>query len=268
VIDSLVTMALPTLPTLVYEVLWERLGLGPMPFPLVVGRHGRDDAERRECRVRAHRWLTSNSLGDADNLDGALVQALRAMDDRGLALSLLYSDNAGQVAIGSFPQDTGRALRVVVRNGTVELGWMNATRIAEGMLEVLPDAQPGVGRPLRVTELALVRSGRRWRRSGLLGDGKRSLIEDGVDRDGAEWFLSVLSRASAIGQASAARPGVAGNVRTAVRPLSFVDTDGGRYAVVRSYGSVTLMPVDGATLAARIRGFAYDGFVESRPGRR
>ncbi len=260
---SLVTMGLPTLPVLVYEVLWERLGLGPMPFPLVVRRHGRDDAERRECRARAHRWLTSNSLGDVDNLDGDLLQALRAVDDRDFALSLLYSDATGQTRIGCFPQPTGRALRMVLRNETVELGWMNAKRMAEGMLEVLPDVPPGAGRPLRVAELALARSGRMWRRSGRLGDGTRSLIEHGVDPDGAERFLRVLSGASAIGQASAVRSGTAGEVLTAVRPLSFVDTGGGRYVVMRSYGSVTLMPADSVTLAARIKGLAHDDFIES-----
>ncbi|MFD5095139.1 ESX secretion-associated protein EspG [Amycolatopsis thailandensis] len=260
-------MTLPALPALVYEVLWERLGLGPMPSPLVVRRHGGDDAERQEFRARAHRWLTSNSLGDANNLDGDLVQALRAMDERDLALSLSYRHPAGRVAVGCFPQSTGRALRVMMRDETVELGWMNAQRMAEGMLEALPDAQPGTGRPLRVNELALIRSGRTWRRSGLLSDGKRSLIEHGVAPEGAEWFLRVLSRARVTGQASAERSGVAGKTLTAVRPLSFVDSDDGRYVVVRSYGSVTLMPADSATLAARIKGLAHDDFVESHPPR-
>ncbi|MEV7549384.1 ESX secretion-associated protein EspG [Amycolatopsis sp. NPDC089917] len=258
-------MTLPTLPVLVYEVLWERLGLGPMPSPLVVRRHGRDDEERREFRARAHRWLTSNSLGDADNLDGDVLQALRAMDDRDLGLSVRYNDSAGRVAIGCFPQHTGRALRVVMRNETVELGWMNATRMAEGMLEALPVTQPGIGRPLRVNELAFLRSGRAWRRSGLLSDGKRSLTEHGVNPEGAEWFLRVLSRAKAVGQASAERSGAAGKMLTTIRPLSFVDSADGRYVVVRSYGSVTLLPADGATLKARIGGLADDDFVESRP---
>ncbi|GAB3727832.1 hypothetical protein GCM10027598_47900 [Amycolatopsis oliviviridis] len=260
-------MALPALPVLVYEVVWERLGLGPMPSPLAVRRHGRDDAERRECQARAHRWLTSNSLGDAGNLDGDLVQAFRAMDDRDLALSLRYNDSTGRTAIGCFPQPTGRALRVMMRDETVQLGWMNATRMAEGMLEVLPDPPPGTGRPLRVNELALIRSGRAWRRSGLLGAGKRSLIEHGVDPGGAEWFLRVLSRAKATGQASAARSGVSGKELTTSRSLSFVDSNDGRYVVVRSYGSVTLMPADGATLAALIKGLADDDFIESRPAR-
>ncbi|MFC3453351.1 ESX secretion-associated protein EspG [Amycolatopsis speibonae] len=260
-------MTLPTLPVLVYEVLWERLGLGPMPSPLVVSRHGRDDEERRECLDRAHRWLTSNSLGDAGNLDGDLVQALRAMDDRDLVLSLRYDDAYGRMAIGCFPQPSGRALRVIVRNETVELGWLNATRMAEGMLEALPEVQPGSGRPLRVTELALNRSGRMWQRSGLLSDGTRSLIGYGVAPDSAERLLRVLSRARATGQATAARSGVAGNTLTAIRPLSFVDSADGRYVVVRSYGSVTLMPADNAALAARIRGLANDDFIESRPPR-
>ncbi|WP_245191829.1 ESX secretion-associated protein EspG [Amycolatopsis azurea] len=263
---SPVTMTLPALPVLVYEVLWERLGLGPMPSPLAVRRHGRDDVEREERRARAHRWLTSNSLGDADNLDGDVLQALRAMDDRDLALSLRYSDSAGQVAIGCFPQPTGRALRVIVHDQTVDLGWMNATRMAEGMLEVLPDAQPGIGRPLRVGELALIRAGRAWRRSGLLSAGKRSLIEHGVDPEGAEWFLRVLSRARATGKASAARSGVDGKELPAGRPLSFVDSFDGRYVAVRSYGSVTLMPADGATLKSLI-GALVDDFIESRPAR-
>ncbi len=266
-IRSSVTMALPALPALVYEVLWERLRLGPMPSPLVVRRHGGDESEREECRARAHRWLTSNSLGDADNLDGDLLQALRAMDDRDLALSVRYRDSAGQVSIGCFPQPTGRALRVVLRDETVELGWMNAKKMAEGMLEAVPDAQPGTGRPLRVSELALTRSRRAWRRSGLLSAGKRSLIEHGVAPDGAEWFLRVLARARATGQVSAARPGVAGKALTAVRPLSFVDSSDGRYVVMRSYGSVTLMPADDATLTARIKGLADDDFIESRYAR-
>ncbi|WET82437.1 ESX secretion-associated protein EspG [Amycolatopsis sp. QT-25] len=260
-----VTMTLPVLPALVFDVVWERLGLGPMPSPLGVRRHGRDDAEREERRARANRWLTSNGLGDAGTLDDDLRDAFRAMDDRGLSLSLRYSDSAGEVAIGCFPQLTGRALRVIVRDETVELGWLNAKRMAEGMLEALPDGRPGSGRPVRVGELAVVRSGRAWRRSGLLSAGKRSLIEHGVDPEGAEWFLRVLSRARAIGQASAERLGTAGKVLSCARPLSFVDSVDGRYVVLRSYGSVTLMPAGGASLAARIKGLAHDDFLESRP---
>lgn len=245
-----ITMRLPSIPVLVYEVLWERLGLGAMPFPLAVLQHGRDRSERAEYRARADEWLSFNGLGGTTQVDGALSQALRSMATADVVLSLLYSDIGGHTRVGCFPTPGGRALRVILRDGTLEMGWMNARRLAVGALETVPSLDPGTGRPLWIPGLALNQAGRIWRTTGKLSHAVHHLTRRGTDRGSAERFLTLYSTAHAIGQACALRH--SRSPLTSTEQTTFLDTPEGRYLISHTAGCLTLVPADHRMMTARM----------------
>lgn len=257
-----ITMRVPSIPTLVYEVLWERLDLGAMPYPLAVLQHGRDRAERAGYRAQADEWLSYNGLGGPNQVDGALSQALHSMATADVVLSLLYSDIGGHTRVGCFPTPGGRALRVILRDDTLEMGWLNARRLADSALETVPRLDPGTGRPLWIPELALNQAGGIWRTTGKLTHAIRHLTGRGTDRESAERFLTLYSTAHAIGQAGALRhPGQALSTLTSADQITFLDTREGRYLIAHTAGSLTFVPADHAMTTARMTQLLTANFV-------
>ncbi|GGM52661.1 hypothetical protein GCM10012275_24560 [Longimycelium tulufanense] len=253
-------MTLPRIPTLVYEVLWERLDLGVMPFPLVVFQHGRDDRERSIFKQRAYEWLQGQGLGDEMRLDTELDTALRTMANFDVELTLFYSDQEGQTRIGCFAAG-GRALRVVLRGDEIDLAWTRTTHMAASALELLPAYGPGWTQSLRVPGTALEHAGKAWHESGMRTEAVRMLAESGADPRQADRFLQLYSTAHAIGQASALRPGPRRDRwLTADSPLTFIDTDTGRYAITQQGGWLTLAPADSRGMLSRLAGLLASGF--------
>lgn len=261
-----ITMRLPSIPALVYEVLWDRLDLGAMPFPVAVLQHGRDRPERAGYRAQADEWLSFNGLGSTNQVDGALSQALCSTATADVVLSLLYSDIGGHTRVGCFPTPGGRALRVILRDDTVEMGWMNARRLADGALETVPRLDPGTGRPLWIPEPALSQAGRIWRTTGKLSHAVRHLARRGTDRASAERFLTLYSTAHAIGQACALRHAHSAlPTLTSTEQTTFLDTREGRYLISHTAGCLTLVPADHRMMTARMTQLLMGDF---RPRRR
>lgn len=209
---TVVTMPLPTLPSGAFAALWDHLGLGEPPFPVT-------------------------ATGDVPAYDHELEEALRLLATEP-GFHAHYTDITGRTDMAFCRTPSGRALRAVLRGNEVTLGWLHARRVAEGVLELLPDAGPGLGRPFQVPDHAIAAALRAWRSRGLRADGVRSLLTAGVSHDRAERVLSVLGEAHGTGHAG----------------FAFADAPTGRYAVVRSYGAHVIVPLDRTAMAARIAG--------------
>lgn len=207
---TVVTMPLPTLPSGAFAALWADLDLGEPPFPVT-------------------------ATGDAPAYDHELEEALRVLA-AGPDLRAHYADDGGRTEMAFCRTPSGRALRAVLRGGEVALGWLHSRRVADGVLELLPDADPGVGRPFQVPDHTIAAALRSWRSHGLRADGVRTLLAAGISHDRAERVLSVLGEAHGAGHAG----------------FAFADTPTGRYAVLRSYGSHVIVPLDRTAMAARI----------------
>lgn len=256
-------MRLPAIPAPVYPVLWERLDLGPMPFPLALRTQRRTGAAQRE---EAADWLTGNALGDSDHLDFGLVQALRAMAGVELVTFALYSDASGQTRVGCFPTASGRALRATLRGGMLELGWMHARRVADGTLDVLPNGGPGQGRPMWLDGTAMTLAMVAWRRIGRRSEAVKALTRGGIPPGEAERLLGRVAGAYGIGRISAIRRRAGrGDASVAAYPVTFVDGHEGRYVIASRYRSHALLPACEATMQARINALPDGPFVP--PGR-
>ena len=207
---TVVTMPLPTLPSEAFAALWAHLDLGEPPFPIA-------------------------ATGDVPAYDHELEEALRLLaTDPGFRAH--YTDAAGRTEMAFCRTPSGRALRAVLRGGEVTLGWLHARRVAQGVLELLPDAEPGVGRPFQVPDHTVAAALRSWRSHGLRADGVRRLLAAGISHDRAERLLSILGEAHGTGHAG----------------FAFADTPTGRDAVLRSYGTHVIVPLDRTAMAARI----------------
>ncbi|GAA3993415.1 hypothetical protein GCM10022247_10960 [Allokutzneria multivorans] len=231
-------------PAVVYEVWWERLGLGVMPFPLVVFQHGADSDERGRARAWAEGWVAWHGLGDE------LAEALRVVADHDIELALVHTDREGQNRIGCFRK--GRSvLRVVLHGDSVELAWLADTSLPSAAVGALPVRGAGRGQSAQVPVEALTKCGDDWKRSGLISDGVAALIDVGADRLQAQRFLTVYSAADAMGQASAVQPRQGRSAALSTDPLSWLDTGEGRYVTTVNGGQVTLAPVSAAALGTR-----------------
>ncbi|MCP3801695.1 ESX secretion-associated protein EspG [Allokutzneria sp. A3M-2-11 16] len=239
-------------PAVVYEVCWERLGLGMMPYPLVVVQHGVDDEGRAHAKAWAAEWLARHRLGDAVRIDDALSGALHAIAHANSELAVLYADQAGQTRIGSFLH--GRAcLRAVWRGDTIDLTWLDRDDHARGVVEALPQCRPGRGQPGQVPAAALEQAGTAWADRGAITAAEDSLVAAGAERAQARRFLVAYSATTAMGQATALRPQPHKENRAIARsPVTFLDTPDGRYSITERSNWLTLSPVDQNLLATRL----------------
>lgn len=237
---SLINMALPAIPAHVFDVLWQRHRLPGPPFPVAVSPPANGQAQ-------AVRWLLLNRLGDADRTDGDLTLALLTLGESTSGLWVRYADVRGLTTVGCYRTESGRALRVVQRCGTVEIGWCHARRMAEAAFDVLPKPAVGSGRPVQVPSLALTRAGELWRRTGSLGQATQRLA-GAAGAVNAERFLQLYTSAAGIGQVGT----LCGGAPASKPPLTFLDTPDGRFAVAHNYGWVILVPADHTVIAARV----------------
>lgn len=237
---ALINMALPAIPAPVFDVLWRRHRLPGPPFPIAV----HPDANGQSQAVR---WLLLNRLGDADRTDSELTLALYTLGESTSGLWLRYAGLRGPTTVGCYRTESGRALRVVQRCGTVEIGWCHARRMTEAAFDVLPEPASESGRPVQVPLLALIRAGELWRRTGSLGHAT-DLLANAAGAVNAERFLQLYTSATGIGQVGA----LSGGAPAPSPPLTFLDTPDGRVAVAHNHGWVILVPADHTVMSARV----------------
>ncbi|SDN61610.1 ESX secretion-associated protein EspG [Allokutzneria albata] len=239
-------------PAVVYEVCWERLGLGMMPYPLVVLQHGVDDEGRAHAKAWAAEWLAQHGLGDAVRVADALSEALHAIAGASSELAVLYADQSGQTRIGSFLHGR-RCLRAVWRGDAIELSWMDRNDHARSVVAALPQCGPGRGQPGQVPAAALEQAGTAWADRGAITAAEDQLVAAGAERAQARRFLATYSATTAMGQATALRPQPHKENKAIARsPVTFLDTPDGRYSIVERSNWLTLSPVSQSLMTTRL----------------
>ncbi|MCP3798964.1 ESX secretion-associated protein EspG [Allokutzneria sp. A3M-2-11 16] len=226
-ISALRRVSLPPVPAPVYETCWNLLGLGVMPFPLVVLGHSADDAAERTSG-----WLNEHGLsgGSDAHVGPELAAALRVIADFDDELAVVYADEPGQTGVGCFIRGAD-GLRAVLRGNAVELSWIDPARAAESAMAVIPP------------------------RAAALVPGPRSAADDSGDGAGNAEFLAVYSTATAFGRATTvSRTPDRTGTRVSEVPVTWLDTPAGRYSITTADGQLTLAPVGPAALLEQLRG--------------
>ncbi|GAA3880642.1 ESX secretion-associated protein EspG [Saccharothrix violaceirubra] len=126
-----------------FDVLWERLGLGPMPLVIKVPSPGKTHAERAELERRVWHAVDSRGLGNPRGLEPGLdhllrlfVRPEREVDGRlwlGKSLRVLAVANGDDGAIATLTE-SGLTFRAV-----------SGTGLASGVVGMLPQHPAGTG---------------------------------------------------------------------------------------------------------------------------
>ncbi|KOX23180.1 hypothetical protein ADK67_21270 [Saccharothrix sp. NRRL B-16348] len=218
-----------------FDVLWEDLDAGPIPYPLDVPSPGTTFDERRRIRQAVHADLDRRALTRRGRPEAELEDALRLLHRPPTRITVLgmpdiHTDGllrAVVVARG------GYAVRAVQEDGFVLLDVVRGP--AEAAVEVLPPLRPGPGKPVTVAA--------------------KDLAPPPEEPQG---FTRAVRQAGNP-DVKAVREMLAGPITGtghfavdgAEHPITWFDTERGRYA---STGSdwITVAPADHGGLAARL----------------
>ncbi len=259
VASKLVSAVLPPLPAWVYEVVWEHLDLGVMPYPLAIAQHGEDDTERARLKDQVGDWLERQAEMDG-GFGPELNRAMHTIAGFDTELAVVYTDRQRQIRIGCFGHgETG--LRVVLQDEVLHLAWVESAYLAASAVEVLPAYGAGDSQSVQIPVAAIPEAMRVWRDTGMLTSAVAVLGRAGADVRQAEKFLRIFATSTGAGQVSALRPsGYLHRKLTAESPVMLLDAPTGRYALSGRAGWLTLAPVDARGMLSRLAGLLSGGF--------
>ncbi|MBB2934127.1 hypothetical protein FHX82_001147 [Amycolatopsis bartoniae] len=231
------------------DLLWEDLGLGPLPYPLDVRSHGRTQDERDDLGAQVFESLRAAGLHDGQEADAALEDLLVLMSRPVLSLDALV---LGGIPLRVLAAARGRrAVLAVLDREELALRPIAASSLAGVVADVLGDVPPGPGSEVRLPKEAFVEALTAYNSSG---------------HNAFEWRLSqagVSGRASRALWTIAASPIVGSGQLAANGPggrspvLTWFDTEAGRYAITTQPGTgpwVTVTPADQRWLVTRLIG--------------
>ncbi len=258
-----------------FDVLWERLGLGPTPVVLRLESPGRTRAERREIEAAGWQALRERGLAGPAGADPELTRLLHLLARPAVALELRgwWGRSVRAVAAGG----PGVGALAVRQDGSLTVQACGSLPTA--LLGVLPSAAPGPGRattlPTSVLAAALGSvaeavapvgapchsGGRGVGRSGQRPDGaepgpvglRTALAERGVPAVDAASLARMLGGTERRAQLVALTGDRWGGTKRAGGVLGVLDGRRGRYLLTRSTAAdgvdwSTVAPVDGRRL--------------------
>lgn len=254
-----------------FDIVWSAAARVRPPFPLSVPSVGATVEDRDDMRSLVFGRLAGRGLVNADgnrlapswdDLFAALAEPDLAVD----VVGTLDGPVRGLAAV------RGDAAALAVQEGTsVAVTPIRPDAVVEAAVALLPDAPAGPGRHVS-GRLAAIRA---YLDGGttpghheddedadpLAGSHDRSerqaLAAAGMRPDDALLLLSLANGRVAGGQFGVAVGGP-GPARRATPPLSWFDTDEGRYLMTNDGEWLTVEPADGPTLVAHLHGMAAD----------
>ncbi|NUT52277.1 MAG: ESX secretion-associated protein EspG [Saccharothrix sp.] len=223
-----------TLPLPAFDVLWEDLDAGSVPYPLDLPSPGATFDERRRVRLAVYADLDRVGLARRGRVEAELEDALRLLHRPATRITVLgMPDVAADTMLRAIVVARGNyAVRAVQDGGFVVIDAVGS--LAEAAVEVVPPLPAGPGRAVTVAARDLA---------------------PGEHRQG---FTSAV-RPVGNPDVKAVREMLAGPITGtghfavdgAEHPITWIDTPRGRYA---STGSdwITVAPADAGGLVARL----------------
>ena len=256
-IDTMTTVGQRVfLSTTEYEVLWSRLRLGRMPYPLNVPSTGILAEDR--ARVVRDAWasLAGRHLVDGDDVHDGLLDMLRLLAR--FALSIDVVGHAGGLIRGlvvTGPQDDGTdaALRAELTGSGLTLTSIRPTALAHEAAGLLPAVEPGPGQaftfPRHVLQTALDDSDDVF----FDGDEADALVRAGLPEWDARLLVKLADRVVNRGQIGInTRNWLRGTVLRDPTLITWLDTDEGRYLVIRENDWISVAPAGHDRIVARV----------------
>jgi hypothetical protein len=219
-----------------FEILWDDLDAGPLPYPLDLPSLGETFDERRRIQQAVHADLDRRGLTRRGRPEAELEDALRLLHRPATRITVLGMPDVHADALlrAVVVARGGYAVRAVQDGGFVLLDVVRGP--AEAAVEVVPPLPPGPGRPVTVAA--------------------KDLTPETTEEP--QGFTRAVRR-SGNPDVKAVREMLAGPVTGtghfavdgAEHPITWFDTERGRYASVGS-DWITVAPADHAGLVTRL----------------
>jgi hypothetical protein len=233
------------LSTVEFDVIWERLGLGPTPVVLQLPSPGRTHTERRRIVADAWAALRDRGLAGAAGPEPALDRLLRLLARPSERLELRAWGYSPIRAVAAGHDDEGVLARRQGEGVVIE----HCTSLPGAIVALLPTAPPGPGRAASVPTATLTAALDRPSGAGLRAD----LLDRGVSPDEAGVVTRMLHGIGARAQLGALAADRWGALRRSAEVLDVLDGPRGRYLVTRGDdGWTTVGPTDDRRLRHRV----------------
>jgi hypothetical protein len=236
-----------------FEVLWQTLRLGRIPYPLDVPSEGDTERERKALQDSTLAGLRDRGLAG----DARLEELLRVLDDHEVSVDAVAGLDRTVRALAA--SNGTEAVLAVIDGDHVGLGEIRPTGLAREIVRVLPDGEAGPGSALSVRLETLQQavalqeaeqdeeSEDPWGAADDELDDRQALLRAGLSAQDARQLDELASNRVAGGQF-----GVTHGRHRADVVINWFDTHQGRYLMVRSDGWLSLSPTDNDRIATRI----------------
>ncbi|MFC0430180.1 ESX secretion-associated protein EspG [Kutzneria buriramensis] len=227
------------LPLAAFDIVWEDLRLGSVPYPFDVPSQGETLDERARIRTAVYEDLERHELARGQQLDPNLVEALRLLARPHVQLDTISTldRQRGLMVHAASVANGQRALLAVQQGGTMRLEQIRDTALAASLVSLLPPHQPGPGEQISVPAAELAQPNRHSPEHQSL----TVMLGEPVLRLGQ--FAGAMFDERGVGRRM---PG-----------LSWFDTEAGRYLGVAGRGRdgadwATVSPADASGLIRRL----------------
>ncbi|MEU7474981.1 ESX secretion-associated protein EspG [Lentzea sp. NPDC042327] len=236
-----------------FEVLWQTLRLGRMPYPLDVPSEGATASELTALQERTIADLRRRGLAD----DARLEDLMRLLGEHDVSVDAVAGLDRTVRALAA--SDGNEGVLAVIDGDAVGLSEIRPTALAREIVRVLPHGVAGPGSALSVRLETLQQavalqeaeqdeeSEDPWGAADDELDDRQALLRAGLSAQDARQMDELAANRVAGGQF-----GVTHGRHRADVVINWFDTHQGRYLMVRSDGWLSLSPTDNDRIAMRI----------------
>ncbi|GLY47184.1 ESX secretion-associated protein EspG [Lentzea sp. NBRC 102530] len=236
-----------------FEVLWQTLRLGRMPYPLDVPSEGATEQDVKALQARTIADLRQRGIAD----DVRLEDLMRLLSDHEVSVDAVAGLDRTVRALAAATDR--EAVLAVIDGDNVGLSEIRPTALAREIVRVLPEGVAGPGSALSVRletlqqAVALQEAEQEeesedpWGAADEELDDREALLKAGLSAQDARQMDELAANRVAGGQF-----GVTHGRHRADVVINWFDTHQGRYLMVRSDGWLSLSPTDNDRIATRI----------------
>ncbi|MEU0882208.1 ESX secretion-associated protein EspG [Lentzea sp. NPDC005914] len=228
-----------------FEVLWEDLRAGNIPYPFAVSQHGETLDERARIKAAVHQDLERKGLARRGRPEPDLEDALNLLARPELRVIALCMPDMSQekVVRASVVARGGYAVLVTQEATNITLNLVQPNEIATSLANAMPHNRPGPGKLVTVPAQAF--------ESQQQQEGFRQAVRT-MESDDVRIAKQMLT-GPAIGNGHFLVQMGQGRTRRDFPPVTWIDTKQGRYTNVETRsGWFTISPADNMGLARHL----------------
>ncbi|MGW6446534.1 ESX secretion-associated protein EspG [Lentzea sp. NPDC055074] len=228
-----------------FEVLWEGLRAGSVPYPFEVGQHGETLDERARIKAAVHADLERRELVRRGRPEPDLEDALNllARPDLRVVALCIPDMNQQKLVRASVVARGGYAVLVTQEDTGITLNLLQPNEIATSLANAMPLGRPGPGKLVTVPAQAFEAQPQQ--------EGFRQAVRT-MENDDVRLAKQMLT-GPAIGNGHFLVQKGQGRTKRDFPPVTWIDTRQGRYSNVETRkGWYTISPADNTGLARHL----------------